>query len=251
MKKLVIAGALVALTALVVPSTAHAGTPVLVGEDAAGDWGAVGGAPEASPAGSAVGQDLVAAEVLVDEGTTYFTISLAEMPPNGGMPEVTRYTWNIDLVDGDQKLNSIDLDGKYTNVSRGTCDPTAGNCPPPRDPTVTTAAPFALRGNCRTQGALPPPSPTPGTNLTLCQEFALVSATFDPSALEIRIPVPTSALVAAAEQCSFEIAAGTNIFGGFLSAMPSAFLTSSAMPMDVMEASFTETGLVTAPVNAC
>lgn len=250
MKKLFAAAALSALAALVVPTSAHADA-ALIGEDVAGDWGAEAGAPEASPAGSAAGQDLISASIEVSGDVANFIIGVAELPEIGGTPEVTRYTWNIDLMNGAQKAASLDLDGKFTNVSRGTCDPTAGNCPPARDPAVTTDAPFALRGNCTTQGALPPPSPTPGTNLTLCQEFALVSASFDPATDTITVPVPVAALAAAAEVCSFDIAAGTNIFGGFLSATPSAFLTSSAMPMDFMEPNFTEAGLVTVPVNNC
>lgn len=253
MRKLLIAGAFAALTALIIPTSAHAES-TLIGEDPAGDWdSATAGAPEAAPVGSAIGQDLIQANIDNAGDIVNFIITVAELPAIGGMPEATRYTWNIDLVDGDTTLNHIELDGKFTNYSRGACDPTGGLCPPPRDPGM---APFLLRGNCTTTGALPPPSPTPGTNLTLCQEFAKVEAAFDAASGTITVPVPLSALQTAAEQDCFGIAAGTNIFGGFLSAAPSAFLTSGAMPMDFMEASFTidEEGIASAivvPVGTC
>jgi hypothetical protein len=70
------------------------------------------------------------------------------------VPEATRYTWNLDVdptphlvtEDGSNPdLKSFDLDGKFTNFSRGACDPTAGTCPPPRNPGLQ---PFVLRGDC-------------------------------------------------------------------------------------------------------
>jgi hypothetical protein len=243
----IIISALAALTALAVPTGAHAEGAVVFGEDEANDWG-VEVDPELDPIGRALGQDLVGAAVEIDGDTANFIISVAELPAIGGAPEVSRYTWNINLMDGNTELNHVELDGKYTNYSRGTCDPTAGKCPPPRDP---GPAPFFLRGNCRTQGALPPPSPTPGTNLTICEEFATIEASFDATAATITIPVPIASLAAAAEASCFDITAGTNIFGGFISAAPSAFVTSSAMPLDFMEASFTEAGTIRLPVGDC
>ena len=247
MRKLIIAGAFAALTALVIPTSAHADTTE-IGVDDANDWG-VAVDPEIDPIGRALGQDLIQADITPDGDIVNFIITVAELPATGGMPEMSRYTWNMDLQDGDVELNHIELDGKFTNYSRGACDPTSGKCPPPRDP---GPAPFFLRGNCTTQAALPPPSPEPGTNLTVCQEFASIEASFDATAGTITIPVPVAALVVAAEQDCFEIAAGTNIFGGFLTAMPSAFLSSSAMPMDFMEASFNEDATdITVPVGEC
>jgi len=242
LRKLLIAGAFAALSALVMPS-AHADATVF-GVDDAGDWGAAVD-PELAPVGGALGQDLIGASVEAGEGVVNFTIAVTELPAPGGMPEASRYTWNMDLVDGDETLNHIELDGKFTNYSRGTCDPTAGTCPPPRDP---GAAPFFLRGNCATNTTLPSPAP----QFTFCQEFAKIEASFDQAAGTITIPVPLSALTVAAEQDCFGIAAGTNIFGGFLSAAPSAFLTSGAMPMDFMEASFNEDATpITVTVGDC
>lgn len=255
MRKLLIAGAFAALTALTIPTSAHADA-ILVGEDIAGDWdSSTAPTPEASPLGGPLGQDLIGATIEVTEESAIFGIQVTELPSIGGTPEVTRYSWNLNLTDGDAVLASLDLDGKFTNVSRGTCDPTAGTCPPPRDPNTSLNAPFFLRGNCTTTGAVPPPSPTPVTRLTLCEEFAAVAASFDVATGTISIPVPLSALVAAAEQCSFEIAPGINNLQdgeAFLSASPSAFLTYGAMPMDFLGPIYTEdAGAVTVSVNAC
>lgn len=254
MKRSFTAGALVVLATLSVPMGANA-EAILVGEDIAGDWdSSTAPTPEASPLGSPLGQDLIGATIEITEDTAIFGIQVTELPAIGGMPEATRYSWNLNLMDGETLLTSLDLDGKFTNLSRGTCDPTAGTCPPPRDPNTSLNAPFFLRGNCTTTGALPPPSPTPGTRLTLCQEFAVVSATFDAATGSISIPVPLSALEAAAEQCSYQIAPGINNLqdgDAFLSAAPSAFLTYGAMPMDFLSPVYGNAGPVTVPVAAC
>lgn len=214
MRKFLFATALAALTFSVMPAqaTSHA---VVISEDSAGDWG-VAVDPEIAPLGSALGQDLVSASLVPDleGGVMHFVIGVTELPEIGGVPEFSRYTWNF-TVGG----KATELDGKFTNYSRGACDPTASTCPPPRDP---GEAPFTLRGNC-----------TVTQTVTLCQELALLHATFDPATGTIDIPVPLPLLNAIAS-CG-KIGVGTGLFGGFLSAMPAAFFTSSAMPNDVIE----------------
>lgn len=213
MRKFLLAAAFAALTISTLPASADA--TVLVSEDDAGDWGAEVGA-ELAPIGSALGQDLVSASLRPDfeAGLMHFIIGVTELPEIGGTPEATRYTWNFTVG-----TELAELDGKFTNYSRGTCDPTAGTCPPPRDPGL---APFALRGNCTTT-----------ESVTLCEELALLHATFDTATDTIDIPVPI-ALLNDLSECG-DISPGANLFGGFLSAAPSAFLTSGAMPMDMMD----------------
>lgn len=200
---------------------AHAQS-ILISEDPAGDWGNATTGTDAAAAGSALGQDLITATIVPDyeHGIMNFVIGVTELPPVGGTPEATRYTWS--MTAGDQ---AVELDGKFTNYTRGTCDPTAGTCPPPRDP---GAAPFAMRGSCV-------PTDLVATSFTFCTEFALVHATFDPTTATITIPAPIAALHAAAGASCVDIAPGVNIFGGFLSAAPSAWVTSSGFPMDFME----------------
>jgi hypothetical protein len=203
-------------TALLLPATAHAAKksgPVVVGTDAEGDWG--DGSNTA--VGEALGQDLVSATIgMADASTVNFVIGVKSLPAAGGAPEVTRYTWDF-TVDGEH----LELDGKFTNFSRGTCDPTAGTCPPPRNPGLH---PFVLRGNCTTDATLP-------VTLTICEELALIEATFDVEAATITIPVPVDALGA---KPGSKIVGMPGTFGGTISAAPSAFLTSDSMPMDIL-----------------
>ena len=185
--------------------------PVVVGTDAEGDWGDGSN----TDVGDALGQDLVSATIgMADAATVNFVIGVKSLPAAGGAPEVSRYTWDFS-VDGEH----LELDGKFTNYSRGACDPTAGTCPPPREPGLQ---PFVLRGNCRVDATLP-------VNLTICDELAKVQAVFDAEAATITIPVSVDALGA---KPGSKIVGAPGTFGGTISAAPSAFVTSSDMPMD-------------------
>jgi hypothetical protein len=187
--------------------------PLVVGTDAAGDWGAAVD-PTIGPIGDALGQDLIEATLeMADKETVNFIIKLNSLPPAGGAPEVSRYTWDF-MVDGE----FTELDGKFTNYSRGACDPTSGQCPPPRDPGMS---PFFIRANCEANEA----------NVTICEETGTVEAVFDAAAGTITIPVPLELINA---KHGSKIGPGTNIFGGSISATPAAFVTSSAMPLDTL-----------------
>jgi hypothetical protein len=186
--------------------------PVVIGTDEAGDWG-VAVDPTLPPVGDALGQDITEAAIeLVDGSTLNFIITLNSLPATGGVPEISRYNWTM-LVDGEE----VELDGKFTNYSRGTCDPTSGACPPPRDPGLH---PFFVRGNCGV---------AEGTNVTLCEELGIVEATFDAAAATITIPVPLELINA---KKGSKIGPGAGLFGGTVEAQPSAFFTSGSMPSD-------------------
>jgi hypothetical protein len=195
-----------ALVAGSAPSASGAPKNTVVGKDAEGDWGD-GSAPQL---GASLGQDLVAAEIgMADKKTINFVIKVSQLPPSGGVPELTRYVWSLAV---DQKY--VELDGKWSNYSRGACDPTSGQCPPPRDPGMQ---PFLVRANC---GAVE------GQNVTTCDEVGIVQATFDPADGSITIPVP-AALIKAKK--GSKITPATSSFtsgaGGNVVAIPSAFLS--------------------------
>lgn len=212
-----VAGALIAPAGIAEAKkkTKKAKGPVVLGTDATGDWNSTSAsAPEAAPVGSALGQDLVEAAMQVDGENLNFIIKVTELPPVGGTPEATRYTWDF-LLDGEE----MELDGKFTNYTRGACDPTSGQCPPPRDP---GAAPFFVRGKCETQDLT-------ATSFEFCQELASVEAIFDVANATITVPVPMADLGA---KPGSKITPGANIFGGSLSAAPSAWATYGAFPMD-------------------
>lgn len=187
--------------------------PQVVAEDVNNDWGA-GVDATIAPFGDALGQELTSAAIAMNgKDKIDFIIGLNSLPASGGAPEVSRYTWNLN-VDGEQ----LELDGKFTNYSRGACDPTAGSCPPPRDPGMQ---PFTIRGNCAANEG----------NVTLCEEIGTTQGVFDAAKATITITVPAELIGA---KPGSKITPGTNLFGGSISAAPSAFFTSSAMPLDTM-----------------
>lgn len=212
----------VLLTGLLVGSLVGSSTPAsagkkasgpqTVGVDEAGDWGAD---PLIAPIGDALGQDLTSAAIAMN-GTDKvdFIIGVNSLPPIGGVPEISRYVWDMD-VNGE----FVELDGKFTNYSRGACDPTSGQCQKgPRNPGM---APFFVRGNCAPNEA----------NLTICEELGIVQGAFDAAKKTITVTVPLALINA---KPGSKITPGANIFGGSLSASPSAFFTSSAMPLDTL-----------------
>ena len=190
-----------------------------VATDPAGDW-AHNHNTAASPIGDQLGQDLLEASIgMADKKTVNFNIKVGHLPPNGGVPELTRYVWSLE-VDG----KYVELDGKYTNYTRGACDPTSGQCPPPRDPGM---APFLVRGDCETNEA----------NTTICKEKGLVHASFNASSGTITIPVPLKLLGAKKKSV---IKAGTSDFtanentGGTIVSIPTAFFALTGFPNDAM-----------------
>ena len=192
--------------------------PQVVGTDEAGDWGD-GTVP--AELGAAMGQDLVGAEIsMADKETINFVLKVAQLPPTGGAPEVSRYVWGLQ-VDGEY----VELDGKWSNYSRGACDPTSGQCQAgPRDPGMQ---PFLVRANC---GAVE------GQNVTTCEEVGIVKATFDAAEGSITIPVPAAMINA---KPGSKIAPGTSDFtsgaGGNVVAVVSAFLsTNNPAALDAM-----------------
>lgn len=189
--------------------------PVVVGTDAADDWGSnVDG--QLAPVGNQLGQELVEASIEKADATTInFVIKVAGLPSGGGIPELSRYVWTM-TVDG----TLLQVDGKFTNYSRGACDPTAGTCPPPRDPGM---APFMVRGNCTDNG---------GAAIT-CEEIGLVKGAFDVATGTITIPVPMELLGAKpGSVIAHGVQTGSNFAGVW--AIPSAWASQADMPKDEM-----------------
>ncbi|MCA1675912.1 MAG: hypothetical protein LC799_28320 [Actinobacteria bacterium] len=212
MKKLIMLAIAGALVTGLFGNAAHAGKTRLtvVGTDPSGDWGE-NVDPEISPIGDVLGQDLVGASIgMADAKTVAFVITVKSLPPIGGTPEVTRYGWDFNVDD-----NGVSLDGKFTNYSRGICDPNSGHCPPPRDPGTQ---PFFLRADCYTDDA----------NQTYCKEKGIVHATFDAAKGTITIPVPLKLIGA---KPGSEISPATVFFGG-VTAIPSAYASNTLMPLD-------------------
>jgi hypothetical protein len=216
--------ALLALAAAAgLPAQAKAPKAKVVGTDPEGDWGA-NVDPTIGPIGGPLGQDLIEASIgMADKKTVNFIIKVTQLPPNGGVPEATRYVWEL-AVDGEH----VELDGKWTNYSRGVCDPTSGQCPPPRDP---GQQPFFVRGNCEVLG-----------NVLACEELGTVQAEFDTAAATITIPVPLKMLGAKKRSKIVGAAQSDTGFSG-ITAIPSAFYSQTSMPFDMLALS----GVFTVP----
>ena len=219
-----VALALAALVAaaFAVPSVATAAKkksgPVVVGTDPVGDFHGLDGDPAFAPLGDVLGADLVKASIhKADAKTLHFIIEVNALQT---VPELIRYIWGFN-VDGEY----AELDGKYTNYSRGACDPTSGQCPPPRDP---GQQPFLVRGNCGTD-----PN---ASNLTVCEELGIVQGVFDTTASTITIPVPMELIGAKPKS---KITIGLSSFsgqaGGNVLAIMSAFVSQSNWPADAMQ----------------
>lgn len=195
--------------------------PLVIGEDAVGDWG-TNVDPTIAPIGDALGMDLVNATLeMADAKTVNFIIGLNNLPPSGGVPETVRYTWNFSVDD-----EAFQMSGGFTEYIRGVCNPTTPNtCPPPRDP---GSAPFFLRQGTCLVGADPD-----------CTEIALLHATFDPAKGTITVPVPLEALKA---KNGSKIIPGATNFGGTIYAATGVFATVAALPHDTLAA--TETFVV-------
>lgn len=221
-----VACALVA-SVLVAPITTQAAPkpkpPLVVGTDPAGDWGCSVNC-ELSDLGNELGQDLLEATIgMPDTKTLNFVIKVGKLPSGGGVPEFTRYTWEL-LVDS----TPVQISGAFTEYLRGTCNPTYNPliCPPPRDP---GEAPFFLRvGGCTVGGP--------------CEEIGLVHAAFDPAAGTITIPVPLEMLGAKPKTA---IGPNASLFGGAIYSAPAAVVTNASMPADTLMV--TETFVVPKP----
>jgi len=190
--------------------------PVVVGKDAADDWGA-NVDPNIAPAGNALGQELVEASIgMADAKTVNFVIKLNSLPPTGGVPESSRYNWDF-AIDAD----AFQLSGARTEFVRGICNPliTDPMCPPAfGDPAALADGPFFLRqGSCLV-----------GED---CAVVAVINATFDAGAATITIPVPLATLKG---KPGSKITPLPSSFGDSIYAAPALLVSSTAAPADTM-----------------
>ncbi len=210
-----IAAAICLLFALVAPVAATAkgrkSGPQVVGKDEVGDWGS-NADPTVAPLGDQLGQELVEASIgMADKKTVNFIIKVNSLPPWGGMPEISRYNWDIN-VDG----TAYQLTGAFTEYIRGICNPLHTNsCPPPQDPGMQSF--FVRQGPC-----------TVGAD---CHLLAIVHATFDPAEATITIPVPLELIKA---KPGSKIAPGVSTLGGTVYAAPAALVSYASLPNDTM-----------------
>ena len=209
---LCLVGALLAPAGLAAPKGGKkASGAQVVGKDDAGDWGSNQDG-NLAPFGNALGQELVQASIAMgDKDTVNFIIQVNSLPPTGGVPEISRYNWDI-TVDGEP----YQLTGGFTEYLRGICNPNVTNsCPPPRDP---GSAPFFIR-----QGSCLVGEP--------CEEVGLVHANFDPATSSITIPVPLSVIGA---KPGSKIGPAPSSLGASIYSAPAVFVSYGDLPHDQM-----------------
>jgi hypothetical protein len=190
--------------------------PQTVGKDAADDWGANADASLA-PIGDALGQELVGAAIgMADAKTLNLIFKLKSLPPWGGMPESSRYNWDL-TVDGD----AYQVTGAFTEFIRGTCNPLhTDSCPPPQNPGMS---PFFVRqGSCLVGEE--------------CHVIGIVSATFDPASATITVPVPLKLIKA---KPGSKVGPGVSSLGGTIYAAPALLVSQASLPHDTMIATKT------------
>jgi hypothetical protein len=199
-----------------------------------GAAGTFGGGGEAAQAGHELGADLLEARIrMPDAEHVEFQIQTTNLPASGGAPEVIRYTWDM-AVDTGEGAKVAQLDGKFTNYSRGVCDPTAG-CDPTAlgadgGPTDPGLQPFFWRGDLEQLdlGA---------TTFNAMRNYATVPAIFDTDedTITVSVPVEAISLIEGVEwgDCS-QILPGAGLNGGVVESSFAAWLTSGAFPHDTL-----------------
>lgn len=194
--------------------------PVVVGTDPADDWGANIDATLA-PAGDALGQELVEAQMsMADAKTVNFIIKVNSLPPTGGIPEFTRYGWDFS-VDGEVML----ISGAFTEFIRTFCYPLHSEpaCPPNvGDPQQSMTAPFFVRKGACTVGT---------GGVADCRVVAVVASKFDTATGTITVPVPLEALGA---KPGSVIAPAAGVLGGSIYASPAVVVASGNFPHDTL-----------------
>ncbi len=217
---ILLVGGLFAPSALAAKKKKASKGPLVVGTDPDNDWGA-NSDPTLQPLGNMLGMEMTEAVIGMnkDGKSVDFVIKLKSLPPTGGFPEIPRYTWDF-TVDGE----GLQLDGKFTNFSRGVCDPTAGCLTAGGQPKNPGLQPFFLRGKCGV-------TPLVAVNFTTCEELGTFAGVFDAAAATITISVPLEAMKA---KPGSKVGPGQGTFGGSISAAPAAWGTLSSFPMDTM-----------------
>lgn len=214
------------------------------------DFTFAGGDPELSVIGHELGADLSNGSIrMLDAETLEFRIELHKLPANGGTPEAIRYTWDFHVADVDGDLQEAQLDGKWTNFSRGTCDPTSGQCAPPEAmPRNPGLQPFLFRANLQ-QACLGTDATgsCTGLNFSGYDDLAVIQADFNPAGdgadipatITIEVPIDLFNQIEGVQldHCS-EILPRPGLFGGMIESMPAAFISSSAFPHDEVQPAF-------------
>jgi hypothetical protein len=195
-----------------------------------GDAGTFGGGGGAAQLGHQLGGDLLEARIrMPDADHVEFQIQTTNLPAPGGTPEAIRYTWDMFVDSGDGPVDAS-LDGKFSNYSRGVCDPTAGCNPAAGDAQDPGMRPFQWRGPVEVM-------PIGAVTFNARPNLATIAADFDPDedTITVLLPVEAINLLEGVEfgDCS-QIRPGAGLNGGVVESSLAAWLTSAAFPHDTL-----------------
>ncbi|MEA2434607.1 MAG: hypothetical protein QOK47_119 [Actinomycetota bacterium] len=146
--------------------------PTVVWEDPAGDADLGQGLGQSIPGG----WDLVSGTIQRVGADIQFTVTHADMPPVGSMPEATRFLWNFNVNKTPYRITAKSADiGKPDVIAGGTGQERVGH--------VDTAGHFRIEGECITDQTLP-------VGQVNCPVVGYVTGTWDPASMSFTVVVP-------------------------------------------------------------
>jgi len=165
-----------ALPLMAAPATA--GAPMTVWEDDSGDADAAQGLGSSIPGGF----DLVSGAIARTKTTLDFTVTHADMPPTGSLPEGFRFLWAFSVDNVQYRITAKSADIGKPDVLAGQTTDRVG--------TVSANGHFRLEGDCKAGdpiGTLQPINCTP---------LEYVTGTFDAAAKTFTVQIPLASVKA-------------------------------------------------------
>lgn len=155
---------------LIAPASAK---PMTVWEDATGDADAGQGLGASIPAGF----DLVSGAIEAKGKDLVFTVTHADMPPSGTLPEGFRFLWAFNVGSKGYRWTFKSADIGKPDVAAGQTDERVGQ--------VDAMGHFRLEGDCGS-------SPAPAGNVTLinCSPIGYYTGAIDAAAKTVQLIVP-------------------------------------------------------------
>lgn len=172
----IVAAALAGGLVFAAVSSAHAGKPRTVWEDPAGDADANQGVGASIPGGF----DLTAGSIAKSGANLDFTVTHADMPPNGSLPEAFRFLWAFSVNGEMFRLTVKTADIGKPDVGQNQTTERVGR--------VDVNGHFRLEGEC---GQTPAPAVLTFVN---CKPLAYLEGTWDPGEKTFTFPVPMKLL---------------------------------------------------------
>ena len=158
------------------PATA-APKPVTVWEDPAGDADAAQGTGQSIPAGF----DIVSGALARNGANIEFTVTHADMPPTGSLPEGARFLWNFTVNGKPFRLTAKSADIGKPDVVAGQTTERVGR--------ADAQGHFRIEGECVTDASLP-------LQRINCPPVGYFEGAFDPATMSFTASIPMKAISA-------------------------------------------------------